>query len=473
MRNLRHPLVATSLTVLCAAAADSRAADAADETGKDVVVATSDGMKLAATWWDAPEAGAPGVVLLHMYRSDRSAWAPIVASLRARGIEVLAIDLRGHGGSVKQAKGGDLAARVEKRDPKLFAEMYQDAIAGVRYLVKEGKCGAKRIALVGASVGCSVALDTARRFPGETAAVACLSPGAAYLGFDSLAHAKLLPPDKPLLLAVHVSEADDGARALHDAVPKSRLLVYDEARPASAESVGEAWAHGTRMFGFIPLAEQTVASFVVANTGSKKDDVLLDGLIDGAPEAPAGGAPGAPGTPDAAAAGPWSRAGRIASGPEVEAWAYRVGRRVEFAGRVKGKAAGLFVGVATHYVEGTAPGMTSDPASGFPEVGAIDLAKSTFVWAEPIDSGKASGSKSFTHRVRPAVRVVKTADGYTFEGEWITDYGDGPKGPVDPEKVRLAFDARAAVPEKPRVLAPGAVAMEIGWQDAAVAVPAR
>jgi pimeloyl-ACP methyl ester carboxylesterase len=462
----RRLAAAVCLAALCAAAADSVAADAPDDAGKEVVVSTSDGMKLAGTWWDAPESGAPGAVLLHMEKSDRSAWTPLVASLRARGFDVLALDLRGHGGSVKQARGGDLAARAAKGDAKLFAEMVQDAIAGVRFLVKDGKCGAKRVAVVGAGATGAVAVDTARRFPAETAAVVCLTPGPpaapaaaapGAAGAAGAAPASPPPPDKPILLLVHQSEADAGARALHDAIPKSRLVVYEEAAPASASADGATWAHGTRMLGRIPLVEQTVASFLAASTGSKKDDVLLDGILDA----------------EAADGGAWTHAGRIASGPEVEAWAYRVGRRVQFAGRVKGKAASLFVGVATHYVEGTAPGITSDPASGFPEIGAVDLARSVFTWVEPIDSGKSSNARSFVHRVRPAVRVVKTADGFTFEGEWITDYGDGPKGPVDPEKVRITFEARAAVPERPKAIAPGAVAMEIGWQDAAVAVPAR
>src|SRR5437870_3687266 len=101
---------------------------APDDAGKDVVVATKDGMKLAATLWPGSAPGGAGVVLLPMYKSDRSAWAPLVPHLRARGLAVLAIDLRGHGGSAKQGSV-NLAPRVEKRDPKLFADMHQDAIA--------------------------------------------------------------------------------------------------------------------------------------------------------------------------------------------------------------------------------------------------------------------------------------------------------------------------------------------------------
>src|SRR5688572_12960005 len=53
---------------------------------RDVAVTTDDGMKLAATFWPVKEEGGAGAVLLHMYGSDRKAWAPLVDHLRARGI---------------------------------------------------------------------------------------------------------------------------------------------------------------------------------------------------------------------------------------------------------------------------------------------------------------------------------------------------------------------------------------------------
>jgi pimeloyl-ACP methyl ester carboxylesterase len=448
---MRVPLSGVVAAALLVAPSPARAAG--EPAGQDVVLKTDDNMKLAATWWDEPHAGSAGVVLLHMYASDRAAWKPLVAHLRARGIEVIAVDLRGHGGSAKQG-AIDHSGRVQKRDPKLFAEMHRDAIAAVRYLVKQGKCDSKRIALVGASVGCSVAIDTARRYPGETAAVACMTPGAAYLGLDSLEHAKTFPAGEPLLLLTHASEADGGANALSAAVAGSSLVVYDTAKPKDAAE--ENWAHGTKMFGRIPLVEQTLASFVAARTGSQQDDVVLDGVVDD--EAKEGGA--------------WRKATAVAS-KDVEAWAYRVGRRIAFGGRVRGKAAALRVGVSTNFAPGTFPGFTSNEDVGLPEIAAIDPATGTWAWVEPHDHWKAGKSRTMATRVRPAVRAVKTADGFSFEGEWVTDYGDGPKGPVDPSRVRISFNTEAAIPERPEEMAPGALKLEIDWVDTAVAIPSR
>lgn len=435
------------LAVLAAAAIVLSASDAlaADDDGKQVEVVTKDRVKLAGTIWSASQPGGAGVVLLHMVKSDRGAWAPLVPHLRARGLTVLTIDLRGHGANVK--KGFDpLAQRVEKRDPKLFADMHQDAIAAVRFLVKEGRCDPKRIALVGASVGASIALDAARRYPSEASAVCCMSPGANYLGLDSLEHAKTWPAETPLLLLVHRIESEQGAVALHEALPKSRVVVYEDATPADASKDGASWAHGTRMFGRIPLVEQTVASFVAARTGSKTDDVVLDGSLDGEDG------------PD----GAWTRATKL-EGEALRGWAYRVGRRVQFGGRVTGAHAGVSVALTTHFVPGTAPmvAITRDGEDpGNPEVAAIDLAKGTFAWVEPYDS--AHGKKSYGARTRPVVRVVKTPDGFTFEGEWYSDYGEDRNGAhVDPKSVGLALGAEGSIPERPREIAPGALAIPL------------
>ena len=448
MRRLGLAVVAVALL---GALSVARAADGA--AGQEVVLKTDDNMKLAATWWDEPRAGSAGVVLLHMYASDRNAWKPLVSHLRARGIEVIAVDLRGHGASAKQG-AIDHGARVQKRDPKLFAEMHRDAFAAVQHLVKQGKCDPKKIALVGASVGCSVAIDTARRHPGATSAVVCLTPGSNYLGVDSMDHAKTFPAGEPLLLLTHADEQDGGAKPLHEAVAGSTLLVYDTAKPKSASE--DNWAHGTKMFGRIPLVEQTVASFVAARTASEKDDVFLDGLVDD----------------EAKDGGPWRKATAVA-GKDVEAWAYRVGRRLVFGGRVKGKAAALFVGVSTNFAPGTFPGFTTNEEIGLPELGAIDAAAGTWAWVEPHDHAKAGKSRTMATRVRPSVRAVRNAEGFSFEGEWITDYGDGASGPVDPSKVRIAFEADAAVRERPEEMAPGALKLEVGWVDEAVAIPSR
>lgn len=372
---------------------------------KDVSLKTSDGMTIAGTLWPAAKPGAPGVVLLPMYKSDRTAWEPALKAFRDRGFAVLAIDMRGHGASAKQGKT-DLAPLVEKRDPKLFAAMHEDAFAAVRYLAGEAKCDPKRIAIAGASVGCSVAMDTAARHPADVAAVACLSPGAAYLGLDSLAHVKKLAPAMPLLLMVHRGEIGAGAQQLADARPGTTLLVLDDAAPADV-GADRMWAHGTKMFGRVSGADLAVASFLAARTGSK-EDVVLDGIVAAA---------------DAPGADPWEKATSVGSG-DGEAWAIRVGRRILFGGRTGPATGGLRFEVQTGE-EMVRPGLVG-PA----QFVALDLKTGEVAWkwgGMPTIPGLPASDAMFGATL-PAVRVVRTEAATTFEGEWTipTFTGESP-----------------------------------------------
>ena len=434
MRN-RH-LVATCLVLAAAAAAGahdppplppgfppvpgSKPAPERAES-KDVTIATADGMQIAATHWAAKEPGGAGVVLLHMFGSDRKAWGPVVKHLTARGVAVLAIDMRGHGGSAKQGKT-DLAPRVQKRDPKLFAEMHRDAFAAVQWLAKEGKCDAKRIALVGASVGCSVAIDTARQHPADVAAVLCMSPGANYLGLDTLAHIKTFPATTPLLLLVHRAEIPAGAQKIADARPATQILVYDDAAPADA-AADKMWAHGTKMFGRLPLVEQTVASFVAARTGSKSEDVVLDGVVL-----------------DGESADPWSEAAVVAKpGSSGTVRAFRVGRRVLFGGTAPAGTGGLRFEVQTG-AGGDGANIEGVPVLGPSQVVGVDLATGRWAWSwgGMGSAPRFPGMEPLFGQTHPELRVVRTDEKITFEGEWfVPAMGDAEKSQV---RLVVVFD---------------------------------
>lgn len=362
--------------------------------GQDVTLTTDDKTSLAASFWPSADGNAPGVVLLHMYKSDRQSWKPLVRHLSERGFDVIAVDLRGHGGSAKQAKT-DLAPRVEKRDPKLFQEMHRDAIAAVRHLVKEAKSDPARIVVVGASVGCSVAIDAARRYPKEIAAVACLSPGANYLGLNTIEHAKAWPKDKPLLLLEHASEAANGAAQVRDAIAGSRLVTYEDAAPESAKD-DAMWAHGTKMFGRIPLVEQTVASFAAAKSGSAKDDVVLDGEVSDA------------------AADPWDRAADVSSdGSGIRA--FRSGKRIEFGARVPDGSTHLVVFLETGSIRQKAADGT-EIAQGVFSGFCLDLATGGVLWTVPTKESVAN--TILEPAETPAVRVVRRDGAVSVEGEW-------------------------------------------------------
>ena len=421
-------------------------AEAGPSTGRDVTFSTADKLQLAGTFTPAKTEGGAGVVLLHMVKSDRAAWNPVLKAFAARDIAVLAIDLRGHGKSALQGKK-DLAPLVEKRDVALFAAMHQDAIAAVRWLVKEGKCDAKRIALVGASVGCSIAIDAAQRNPTEIAAVVCLTPGLKYLGLDTLAQLKTFPATTPLFLLSHRSEVEGGAKQIADARPGTRLLVYDEAAPAEW-AADKSWAHGTNLFGRVTLVEQTVASFIAAKTASKTDDVVIDGVVEA----------------EGANADPWDQATDVALPESIPtARAFRVGRRVVFGGTAPTGITGMRFEVQ---VGTEKPGGEREIAIGPPQIVGVDLKKGRAIWTwggmGSIPNFPGLDRSEMFGKTHPVLRVVTTETGCTFEGEWIV-----PKlGPGD--DMRLVISFAAEPPPQPEKS--GAVDTEM---QHAVSLPSR
>ncbi|MFO1078971.1 MAG: hypothetical protein U1E73_14715, partial [Planctomycetota bacterium] len=74
------------------------AAPVTTQAAATVQLRTSDGVSIAATWYEAAEA-APAVVLVPMYTRTRDDWRAFAERLNAAGLSALAVDLRGHGGS--------------------------------------------------------------------------------------------------------------------------------------------------------------------------------------------------------------------------------------------------------------------------------------------------------------------------------------------------------------------------------------
>jgi pimeloyl-ACP methyl ester carboxylesterase len=237
---------------------------AAPATGepKTVRFPTGDGLEIEAVLHATGRNGAAGVIALHMYRSDRSAWAPLAERFREAGIDFLAIDMRGHGGSRFQ-KDEDLGKLVEARSKDHFLGTYRDALAAWQYLGERGT-DLDRVAFLGASVGCSVAIDAAGR--NERILGACLlTPGENYLGIPTMEHLKRWW-DRPLLVLSSAEEADKGARAIAAAVRSARLRIFE----------GQRNIHGTRMLGRVDGLEADLVGFFRRILGAP---VAMDGML--------------------------------------------------------------------------------------------------------------------------------------------------------------------------------------------------
>jgi len=199
-----------------------------------VIMMTDDGVEIVGTFV-APVHATHAVLCLHMMPADRASWHAVQTMLAEHGIASLAIDLRGHGESVRMAE--------RRLDYLLFGEIEHqesrlDLLAASAWL---RTCGfsTDRLGVIGASIGANLALQ----FAGEESripAVALLSPGENYRGIFTLPAAARLRDPQALLV---VASSDDEASCV-----ASRELV-EQARIADKTLLLlENAGHGTRMF---------------------------------------------------------------------------------------------------------------------------------------------------------------------------------------------------------------------------------
>lgn len=208
---------------------------------------SEDGQPLVADWY-AHDPEGPTVIGLPMFRNVRASWEPLVDPLRAHGINLLALDLRGHGDSAPE-----LADAIAEREGEVFRAMHLDVAAALEFLRREG-LDTTRVAVAGASVGCSVAVDAATRYPGDLRALVLMTPGANYLGIDTLEDVAGWKGQPTLLLC--------STEEQRTSKPVAEALAGVAPDTFTAEWLEGQGIHGTRMFGQVPRIEQRVADFL-------------------------------------------------------------------------------------------------------------------------------------------------------------------------------------------------------------------
>jgi alpha-beta hydrolase superfamily lysophospholipase len=196
---------------------------------------TQDGVTITGEWSPSPTMiGA--VLLVHAMPETRAAWTPMIPELVKRGLGALAIDLRGHGDSIKTQEGDVLDYKKFQNEDSVG--MVFDVMAGVEWLRGRG-IELSRIVLCGASVGanlCVRALTENPRIPGAV----LLSPGADYHGFHVLEDAANLLPDQALMI---VSSEDDAG-----SFQSSRDLYAQAPVDTKIFTPYKVAGHGTALF---------------------------------------------------------------------------------------------------------------------------------------------------------------------------------------------------------------------------------
>lgn len=247
MKGMRRP-------VACCVSAGFVAAAVMATSGRAEVVEykTRDSVALVADYFPAKgDEPAPVAILLHMQKSDRSAWEPLAPKLVAAGFAVLAPDMRGHGASGGEARD-QLLARAAENDPTLYAGMVRDVEASVDFAIARGDVDASRIALIGAGTGSTAGITYAEKDK-SIDVVVLLTPRNMF-GLH-VTQPAIRYGDRPMLLLA--SELDKDPIDLVAALNKH----------ATSRVVTRSTAFGTRMLFLVDGVPEQIVEFVSKNVG--------------------------------------------------------------------------------------------------------------------------------------------------------------------------------------------------------------
>ncbi len=180
------------------------------------------------------------IVFSHMLSSTKESWHDLAIKLQKLGYESLAIDLRGHGDSIRADKHrlsedkNELTRKLDHRD--FSNEKHQKSILDIETAVRHLKFrGATpdKISFIGASIGANLSLQYISENPEFRTAI-LLSPGLNYKGIKSEPMVKKLKDNQRVLF---ISSRDDGPNVEHNqklfnstpAEVEKDLIIYENA----------------------------------------------------------------------------------------------------------------------------------------------------------------------------------------------------------------------------------------------------
>ncbi len=207
---------------------------------------TTDGVSIKGTFIPPVGLKAPLIMMLHQLGRDRQTYAPYWPMLREAGFALAAIDLRGHGESVKVGRQDIKWEDFDKTD---WQAAKNDVLGLMRVVNKKRGVDVRNIGIMGASIGANLALNALAGEP-EIKAGVLLSPGLDYRGIETVKAIKNVS-GKPLMIvaAKGDSYAYESSKSLSQEIGPDTLYQMD----------GEA--HGTAMLKSNPELLKIITQF--------------------------------------------------------------------------------------------------------------------------------------------------------------------------------------------------------------------
>lgn len=159
------------------------------------------------------------MILLHQFNANKESWKTVIPELEKLNFNIVAIDLRGHGESIKEKK-------LFSFDEKDFQHMEWDVKAVKAHF------HLSHFFLIGSSIGANTALNYAAKNR-DVKGIVLLSPGTEYKGISISKSPEKLGKNQHLL--IYTSKDDsyshESSKVIFDkfSSPNKKLEVLDRA----------------------------------------------------------------------------------------------------------------------------------------------------------------------------------------------------------------------------------------------------
>jgi len=192
------------------------AAAAGRGVAREVVqIKAGDGLGLEGSFYKPANKGAPGVLLVHDAGASRAQLESLAERLNKEGFGVLAVDLRGHGGSKSEQLDWDKLSDAEKKTA--WSGAAKDIDAAAAWLSEQPTIRGTSLALAGFGAGCALVVRQAKGNE-NVVCMALLDPHSEDYGFDVKSDIQTL-----VGLPTGVACAKDSVG--HDRRPDSRAWI--------------------------------------------------------------------------------------------------------------------------------------------------------------------------------------------------------------------------------------------------------
>jgi dienelactone hydrolase len=228
-------------------------AEPAKNSARIVDLKSADGTILKATYFAAAKPG-PGVLLFHQSNRTRDSWKDVATQLASAGINVLTVDVRGHGDS-----GGKYDSWSDPDKEGAKSRWREDLEAVFQFLTSQPGVDRNVIGLGGAGVlGVNDAAEAGRHHAGQVKSLALLSGETFRDGLDFLRQANQLPelfvvsdedeypPTHQAMELLYVTATSPSKKFIHYSAAHDAPWLWYE--PVDIGKVPATGAHGTDLF---------------------------------------------------------------------------------------------------------------------------------------------------------------------------------------------------------------------------------